>query len=759
MSGKATRSARHVKTAATLLQKEARKILRRHAPRIAAEPADEMRACIAAIDTYRAAGEIDPLEREAERLDELLHQHATFARKSAFRETAENIAVAVLIALGLRACFYEPFKIPSGSMMPTLRNGDHIFVNKFIYGVQIPFTSTVIGQAWGTIEHADVVVFRYPLNDAEDYIKRVIGLPGDEVKVQGRIVSVKEAGAPDFEVLPHQLLDEPCRDEDGIQEVPDCQLYHETFGERTYVVRYMSSIDEHASLSVPARIYKVPDDRILVMGDNRNQSHDSLLWMQRVEAVAADSILRDKDLRDLTEGRVFTLSRPDDVGGQGDGDPGHDHIVYRSTHRDPAFDVSLALWRNPTLSADAVFSALEARMPAARTVAVAELLAGEPDSPATDRAREIGAAIDRLALGETSSARLATAYLAPSRTVLELTCGKAICRSPAELARRMTTLIGDYERDHEQEARSLVPRDAEAHYGTHWTGRSNVREHIYETAFRKPGSHGPRDAVRLRVLRKPKENLDVLLDAALREAGRTRADADRFAGLTELAFTVEGDDVTHFIAADIEKGILLALECGRTHCSDARAVQTLARRIWPRVPEAALDHRRLRDLLRREDVPGTEESPVPTLTRAPYDRAELEATVEGTAHSIELEVWRQPAEGLAARVAAVRQDFGMQPDDRVATGGASLEDDASFHFVVPVESSETVLRVRCNKGLCPTKEVALHVARRAHAQATDVTAFVDPEAERPRPYVPRGNVKGRAERIWLPMKRFWLPIR
>src|SRR5690606_15776494 len=132
-------------------------------------------------------------------------RHATFARKSAFRETAENIAVAVLIALGLRSCFYEPFKIPSGSMMPTLRKGDHIFVNKFIYGIQIPFTSTVVGQSLGEIERGDVIVFRYPLNEAEDFIKRVIGLPGDEVKVQGRNVSIKRAGETAFELLGHEL--------------------------------------------------------------------------------------------------------------------------------------------------------------------------------------------------------------------------------------------------------------------------------------------------------------------------------------------------------------------------------------------------------------------------------------------------------------------------------------------------------------------------------------------------------------------------
>ncbi|MEL6702204.1 MAG: signal peptidase I, partial [Pseudomonadota bacterium] len=177
------RSARHVRSAAKILLKEGRSILKKHAERIAEAPAQAIRESLDKIETLRAGEDVAALETEAETLDELLHQHAAFARKSAVRETLENIGIAVLIALGLRSCFYEPFKIPSSSMMPTLRTGDHIFVNKFTYGIQIPFTSTVVGQSLGDIERGDVVVFRYPLDPTEDFIKRVIGLPGDEVRV------------------------------------------------------------------------------------------------------------------------------------------------------------------------------------------------------------------------------------------------------------------------------------------------------------------------------------------------------------------------------------------------------------------------------------------------------------------------------------------------------------------------------------------------------------------------------------------------
>src|SRR5690606_22429316 len=430
-------------------------ILKRHAGRIAADPADEMRACVAAIDTYRAAANIDALEREAERLDELLHRHATFARKSAFRETAENIAVAVLIALGLRSCFYEPFKIPSGSMMPTLRKGDHIFVNKFVYGIQVPFTSTVVGSSLREIARVDVSVFRYRLNEAEDFIKRGSGLPGDESKVRGRTVAIKRAGESVFEVLPRKRLSEACDDEDGQRLVADCELFEETLDGHTYVVRYMGT-EEIDALAGPARVWKVPEGHLLVMGDNRNQSHDSLAWSLRVEAVAADDVLRLKDLRDLTRGQGFTLVRPE--GNDEFGDPSHDHIVYRSQHRAESHDLSLAVWRDPPIAATAIHEALQARLSGVRNVPLGALLAHAPDSAEVDRARQIAASVDRFAWGDRDGKRVGIAYLEPAQSVLEFECGHAQCPDEAALALQMTATIGAFERDREQDARQLLPR-------------------------------------------------------------------------------------------------------------------------------------------------------------------------------------------------------------------------------------------------------------------------------------------------------------
>jgi len=751
------RSARHVKTAARLLQKEARSILKRHVSRIASDPAEDIRACIAAIDTHRAAGDIEALEREAERLDELLHQHATFARKSALRETLENVGIAVLIALGLRSCFYEPFKIPSGSMMPTLRNGDHIFVNKFIYGVQIPFTSTVVGESWGNIERGEVLVFRYPLNESEDFIKRVIGLPGDEIKVSGRAVSIKRAGETEFELLAHEPLEEPCYDEDNKTVVEACQLFRETLGDRSYVVRYLNGFDAIDDVHGPARVWKVPADRLLVMGDNRNQSHDSLAWSVRVEAVNADDVLRDKDLRDVTDGKLFTLTRPTDI--DDFSDPSHDHVTYQSSHRAPSYDLSLAIWRDPPIPAPAIYEAIAQRTPNGRSTRVAQLLAGAPDDPKTDRARQVGAALDSLTIGDTGTLRHAVAFLEPAKAVLELRCGHAQCPTETELALQFTEIIGRFEQDHDQDAREIAPRADDARYSTHWTGRSDIRDHFHATRLHVEGQDAdPSQDVSLRALRKPKPELDVLQDAALRQFGVTTVDAPRLPALGERAWLMESAGAFHVVAADPEREMLIMLDCGRARCASATAATTLAQTVWARVPEAAADRRKMRSLLVPSDMPGTVLDPVRPPDRDAYDRVGLEATVEGKDHTLDLEIWRHPPEGLAAKIAALRGEYGLKADTRVAPGGAFGEDEGAFHFAVPVEESETVFRMRCRKGLCPTAEVATHVARRAHANAVDPTNFVDPEAERPRPFVPRGNVKGRAERIWLPLRRFWLPI-
>jgi signal peptidase I len=157
-------------------------------------------------------------------------------RKSVVREYAEAIIIAIILALFIRTFVVQAFKIPSGSMKPTLLVGDHILVNKFIYGVKIPFTDRTIIEL-GQPKRGDVVVFKYPLDTSKDYIKRVIGLPGDEVKLTNKKLYVNG-----------KLME-------------DIHASYSTFG----------NLRKFGPVSVP-------DDHIFVMGDNRDESSDSRVW-------------------------------------------------------------------------------------------------------------------------------------------------------------------------------------------------------------------------------------------------------------------------------------------------------------------------------------------------------------------------------------------------------------------------------------------------------------------------------------------------
>jgi signal peptidase I len=157
-------------------------------------------------------------------------------RKSVIREYTEAIFIAILLALFIRTFVVQAFKIPSGSMKPTLLVGDHILVNKFIYGVKIPFTDSTLIEVRKP-KRGDVIVFKFPLDTQKDYIKRVIGLPGDRVKLVNKqlFINGQLVADPHAKYLPHGSL--------------------RSFGPIT-----------------------VPENRLFVMGDNRDESSDSRVW-------------------------------------------------------------------------------------------------------------------------------------------------------------------------------------------------------------------------------------------------------------------------------------------------------------------------------------------------------------------------------------------------------------------------------------------------------------------------------------------------
>lgn len=165
-------------------------------------------------------------------------------RKSTLREYAEALGVALLLALVIRTFIVQAFKIPSGSMLPTLQIGDHILVNKFVYGprLEIPLTQVSLGQlpGWRKPRPGDVVVFVYPNDRSKDFIKRVVAVEGQTVEVRNRRLFVDGKPAHD----PHAHW--TARREGG----PGDDL----------------------------KPYTVPAGHVFVMGDNRDQSYDSRFW-------------------------------------------------------------------------------------------------------------------------------------------------------------------------------------------------------------------------------------------------------------------------------------------------------------------------------------------------------------------------------------------------------------------------------------------------------------------------------------------------
>ncbi|HET6585356.1 MAG TPA: signal peptidase I, partial [Nannocystaceae bacterium] len=627
------RSPRHVRSAARILQKEARRILRKHGSRVAAEPAEAIRASVGAIDTLRTSEDWLALEDEAEHLDELLHQHASFARKSAVRETLENILIAVLVALGLRSCFYEPFKIPSSSMMPTLRAGDHIFVNKFIYGVQIPFTTTVVGESLGEIERGDVIVFRYPINESEDFIKRVMGLPGDEVRVVGRSVAIKRAGSDEFEEIQRKPLTEKCLDETGTKTAANCTVYEETYAGKTYVVQYMLNSEDRDDLLPEVTTLKVPEGHVLVMGDNRNRSHDSLQWTEKVEAVGADKLLTLKDLRDLTSDNLFSLVRPAEADAARDGR--HDLVTYLASHRSESHDLRLEVWRKPSLGADAVFTAASEALAGARPTTMAELVTAAPAGPERDRALEVGGGIDKLVVAEDPDERTVVALLEASQTVLRLVCGGGVCRDDAKLGLRLAEAVGKFHKNHDQDARTLVETPKTVRYTPQWSGRGDAREHMFERRVAKPGAKGPEAELHLRAFRKPEEGMDIVRDAALAAFGSDTTQATRVPELGEQAYRIDAPHAFVFVVADTVRDIAVVFECGRQACGDAEAAETIAARVVEGMPAASTDRRKMRVLMTTGDLAGSEELPVVVPELYEYDRVDLQGTVRGREHSVE----------------------------------------------------------------------------------------------------------------------------
>jgi signal peptidase I len=250
------------------LVRESRRILKRRSYRIPQTVADEIGLAVAEVESAAKGDDFERMREAIAALDERMDKHLAFARKSTAREYAESIGVALAVALLLRAFVVEAFQIPSGSMIPTLEIGDHIFVSKFAYGIGIPFTNKKVVE-FSNPQRGDIIVFRYPPDPSTDFIKRVVGLPGDSVELRHNQVFIN--GQP---MLREHVAGE-CRYNEGRspEEARDCELWIESLGSKTHKV--------YQDPNQPPQDWGprvVPPRSVFVMGDNRDNSRDSRVW-------------------------------------------------------------------------------------------------------------------------------------------------------------------------------------------------------------------------------------------------------------------------------------------------------------------------------------------------------------------------------------------------------------------------------------------------------------------------------------------------
>ena len=247
-------------------------LLNKNSSKISPESAAVVNKRIAGAEMALAGGDTEEILRKTSDLEGASRDYLSRFAKSKLRQNVEALVFAVGLALLIRTFVFQPFKIPSGSMIPTLLVGDHLLVSKFIYGTKIPFTDKIVLPV-EQIKRGDVIVFTYPNTEHDPskngiyYIKRVIGVPGDSIDLDGRQLVINGQKVP-LEYT-GSYTDE--RNGEQFDEYDE-----DLFGEKHRVIFRKGRDSTNKGSFIPVSV--VPEGYVFVMGDNRDNSQDSRFW-------------------------------------------------------------------------------------------------------------------------------------------------------------------------------------------------------------------------------------------------------------------------------------------------------------------------------------------------------------------------------------------------------------------------------------------------------------------------------------------------
>ena len=215
---------------------------------------------------------------------------ANVDKQGGWRETVKTVVYAVLIALVIRTVAYEPFNIPSGSMLPTLLIGDYVFVSKFPYGyskhsipLSLPLFDGRINEA--PVKRGDIAVFKLPTDNSTDYIKRIMGLPGDRLRIADGVLQING------KAVKRQRVEDFVQKHSGAR-YGRVRQYRETLPNgRSYLTLDL----QPRGMADNTNVYVVPPDHYFAMGDNRDDSTDSR-FLDHVGFIPAENLVGRADM-------------------------------------------------------------------------------------------------------------------------------------------------------------------------------------------------------------------------------------------------------------------------------------------------------------------------------------------------------------------------------------------------------------------------------------------------------------------------------